>query len=228
MIGVGERGRLEAHAPIMAQPSPSRGGGPGIPSADWPSRRLQPGGMPLDEVRRAAPLGPPARALLATARRVEPQAGDDHVGMAAVGVGGDPPALAALAVGHEPGRVARDVEQAGLVEDVGDGAGAVVARVPPAAVAAAPLVGLAGDLVGRGDRAHDLLRGAGRRDGRPAAGRERGLGDGRLGHGRLAREPAGRRLGGREGGEQQQREQRRDDGLHGVRTSVSLSSPLPR
>ena len=69
-----------------------------------------------------------------------------------MGADGDPVALAGLALGHQSGRVARARQQAGGMQHVGDGAGAVVAAVAPAAVAAAPLVRLAGDLVGGLDR----------------------------------------------------------------------------
>src|SRR3954462_6064285 len=61
------------------------------------------------------------------------------------------------------------------MQRVADGAGAVVARVLPAAVAAAVLVRLGGDLVGRRDHVLDLLRRAVRRDRGAAVRRERRL-----------------------------------------------------
>ena len=65
------------------------------------------------------------------------------------------------------------LQQAGGVQHVGHGAGAVVAAVAPAAVAAAPLVGLARDAVGGGDGRDDLRRGAGGRERGAAVGRHR-------------------------------------------------------
>ena len=62
---------------------------------------------------------------------VEAQPGDDHVGVAALGVDRHPLALAGLAPAHEAGGVERLVEQAGAVEGVGQRARAVIARVRP-------------------------------------------------------------------------------------------------
>src|SRR6476661_1983286 len=87
----------------------------------------------------------------------------------------DPLALAGLAPALEAGRVERLAEEATTVERVADGAGAVVARVLPAAVATAVLVRLAGDRVGGGDHVLDLLRRAVGRDRGPAVGGERRL-----------------------------------------------------
>src|SRR4051812_6677270 len=88
---------------------------------------------------------------------VEPQSGDDHEGVARVRVDREPLALAPLAPAHERARVERAAgQEAGAAQRVGHGAGAVVARILDLAVAAAVLVRLADDLVGRVDRAHDL------------------------------------------------------------------------
>ena len=111
-----------------------------------------------------------------------------------MGVDGDPVALAALRRSDiRPLESRAALEQAGGVQHVGDGAGAVVAAVAPAAVAAAPLVGLARDAVGGGDRLDDLP--PGRRPGATAVrrvGRDRG--------GRAGRRGGGRRLGGEAAG----------------------------
>src|SRR6185436_17859482 len=61
--------------------------------------------------------------------RVQAQAGDHGIGVAGVGVDRDPLALAALAPAHEAAGVQRRLEQARVMQRVGDGAGAVVAVV---------------------------------------------------------------------------------------------------
>ena len=103
----------------------------------------------------------PARALVGAPAGVEAQAGDDHEGVAGVGVDRDPLALAGLAPAHEAGRVERLVEHPGAVEGVGHRARAVVARVLPRAVPAAVLVRLGGDPVAGGDDRLDQRRRAG-------------------------------------------------------------------
>src|SRR5436190_10616805 len=107
----------------------------------------------------------PVRAAAAVARGIEPQAGDDGIGVTAVVVDGHPAALSGDAPAAELPRRQRALQQAGAVQRVGDGARAVVARVLPLAVAAAVLVWLADDPVGRGDRGLDVLRCIRRRGG---------------------------------------------------------------
>src|SRR4051812_22242837 len=131
--------------------------------------------MAHDVARRGARLRAPARTVLAVARRVEPQAADDDEGVAGVRVDGDPRALAGLPEALELARVHRLREQAAAVQRVADGSGAVVARVLPAAVAAAVLVRLVGDGVGRRDGILDLLRRAVGRDRGAPVWREHGL-----------------------------------------------------
>src|SRR4051794_4294974 len=107
--------------------------------------------MPDGEALGGAVLPRPAGAGAGARARVEAHVRDDHVDVTAVGVDRDP---AAAAPDAPTGEVARDkwaVEQAGRVERVGDRARAVVARVVPVAVTAAPLVGGLGDLVAGGD-----------------------------------------------------------------------------
>src|ERR687894_533065 len=100
--------------------------------------------------RRGARTRLPARAALVAPGRVEAAPVDDHVDVAGVGVDRHPAALARLAPAHEAAARERAVEQAGAVQRVGDGAGAVVAAVVPRTVPAAVLVRLAGDQVGGG------------------------------------------------------------------------------
>ena len=109
--------------------------------------------------RRARPALP-ACARRALAARVEAQPGHGHEDVAGVRVDRDPLALAASSEARQAARVEGPVEQARARERERDGARAVVARVLPGAVAAAPLVGLRGDLVGRRDDERDNPRGA--------------------------------------------------------------------
>src|SRR3954471_5835483 len=86
----------------------------------------------------------PARPTARGADGVETQAGDDHEDVAVVGVDRDPLAGAGIAPAHEAARGERRAQYARARKREGDGAGAVVARVLPGAVAAAPLVRRAG------------------------------------------------------------------------------------
>src|SRR6476661_8405921 len=124
---------------------------------------LQAARVASDEAAHAPRLETPARAAPAPAARVEPQAGDVGERVTAVGIDSDPAALAAQAeAAGERARDERRVQQAARVEDVGDGARAVVAAGIPLGVAAAPDVGLALDPVARGDRtAHGARRAGG-------------------------------------------------------------------
>ena len=82
-------------------------------------------------LRQRGPLPPrrsSGRHAVATAR-VEAQPGDHHVGVAGVGVDGDPAALAAIAPAHEAAGVERALEEPPAAERVAHGAGAVVAAV---------------------------------------------------------------------------------------------------
>ena len=156
-------GRLRPAVPRAARARRDRR--PARPAAAMTGAH-RPAGWRLTKPRAAARLQPPARAVLAAARRVEAQPGDRHVGVAAVGVDGDPLARAAPRRSDmKPGRVARGASSSpACVEHVGDGARAVVARCPrQRAVAAAPLVGLARDAVGGGDRAWTTWRRRARR-----------------------------------------------------------------
>ena len=102
---------------------------------------------------------------------VEAQAGDRHVHVAGVRVDRDPLALAGLSPAEVVVRGERALQQAGAAQRVGDRARAVVARVLPATVAAAPLVGQLRDLVAGGDDLLDRLGGVLRRDGLAVGGR---------------------------------------------------------
>ena len=120
--------------------------------------------MPDGEAGRRAHRLLPARAGLGAAARVEPQARDDHVDVAAVGVDGDPLALAGLAPAREGAGGHRAVEQVAAVERVGDRARAVVARSPPTCRGRRRSGTACGDLVARRDDLLDHLRRVGRRD----------------------------------------------------------------
>src|SRR5689334_20066107 len=89
--------------------------------------RLEPVGMTNDVPRRRAHVRLPAGAVLVLAARVEPQAGDGHVGVAAVGVDGHPLARAGVAPLLEAAAVEGLVEQAGAVQRERDRARAVIA-----------------------------------------------------------------------------------------------------
>ena len=89
---------LLARLPRRRRPPAARGAR--APGARRDRRAARPAAhracrVALDEPAAAARLEPPARAVLAATRRVEAQAGDDHEGVPAVGVDGDPVALAA-------------------------------------------------------------------------------------------------------------------------------------
>src|SRR5829696_968647 len=108
--------------------------------------------MSSDERARLAQVLRPARAgagpggVRVVHRGVEAQAGHHHVGVAAVGVHGDPAPGTRLTPAHEGAARERRAQEAPAVERVGDGAGAVVAAVEPAGaeqlVPAAVAVGL--------------------------------------------------------------------------------------
>src|SRR6478735_12539297 len=106
-----------------------------------------------------AHVGLPAVVVLGPAAGVEADAGHHHVGVAGLGVDGDPLAGACVAPALHVTGGERLVEQTGAVQRVGDRARAVVAGVVPLAVPAAVLVGLAGDLVARGDDRLDRVGG---------------------------------------------------------------------
>src|ERR1700742_3980954 len=98
------------------------------------------------------------------ARGVEAEPGDRHVGVAGVGVDGDPAAFAFFAPALQRARGEGAEEELAAVEGVGDRARAVVAAGAEARVAAAVDVGLEADLVRRGDHGLDPGRRFGRRD----------------------------------------------------------------
>ena len=118
---------------------------------------------------------------------IEAQTRHHDVGMATVGIDRDPAALAALAVTHEARRVARAVRAVLRRAGLRDGSGAVVPRGLEAPVTAAVAVRLAGDPVGRGDRAHHRGRRARRRDRGPAVRGQHGATGGRRRGGGRAR-----------------------------------------
>src|SRR5436853_4694362 len=107
-------------------------------------RALKAGRMPDHEgAVRLALRGLPARPTARGADRVEAQAGDDHEDVTVVRVDRDPPAWSRVAPVHEAAARERRAQQARAGERERDGPGAVVARVLPRAVPAAPLVGRA-------------------------------------------------------------------------------------
>src|SRR6185312_16581600 len=108
----------------------------------------------------------PARAGFFTlvAGGVEAVPGDRHVGVATVGVDGDPAAFAFFAPAHHRTGGEGAFEEFAAVQGEGDRAGAVVAGGGEARVAATVDVGLGADLVRRGDHGLDPGRGAGGRD----------------------------------------------------------------
>src|SRR5680860_1024947 len=144
--------------------------------------RLVAGGVARREAaRRAIVLAPPrsgARAAVlgreaVAAAGVEAQASDHHVGVAGVGVHGDPAALARTAPAHEAAGVQRTAQEPAAVQGEADRARAVIPaierrghRVAPAVglVATAVEVGLAHDPVGGLDGALHAGRCAGGRD----------------------------------------------------------------
>src|SRR4051794_28426850 len=156
---------LEANRPVPSRRSPG-GLRLGTSCQGWLKGPRRGAAPPLEARRvagREARVGAPVRRLPAGAAlgaaRVEAQPGYDHEGVAGVGVDRDPAARPRLAVAHEAARGERAVEQPGARQRERDGARAVVARVLPGAVPAAPLVGLGGDLVAGGDhRGHDVGR----------------------------------------------------------------------
>src|ERR1700755_1197811 len=109
-------------------------------------------------------MPPRPRFVAFVAAGVPAEAGDHGVGVAAVGVDGDPaPFAGAAPLFHRAGGEGA-FDEFTAVEGVADRAGAVVAFVPPAGVAAAPDVGLGADFVGGFDHGLDAGRGAGWRD----------------------------------------------------------------
>src|SRR3954447_25449477 len=108
--------------------------------------------MAGDEARGGAHRARPARAAARQRARVVAPAVDDHERVAGVRVDRDAAARAGLAPALEAGGVERAREQPAGGERVADRARAVIAA-RRAAVAAAPHVGRAGDLVRRGDDA---------------------------------------------------------------------------
>src|SRR6201996_8845108 len=91
---------------------------------------------------------------------VEAVSGDRHVGMAGVGVDGDPATFAFFTPALERAGGKRAGKEPAAVEGEGDGAGAVVAARGEAGVAPAVDEGLEADPVGGGDPGLDFGRGA--------------------------------------------------------------------
>jgi very-short-patch-repair endonuclease len=129
--------------------------------------RLEPGGVTRDEAFVAEEFFVPAGAGFVdalVAGGVEAEPGDRHVGVAGVGVDGDPAAFAFFAPALERAGGKRAFEKVAAVEGEGDGARTVVAGGGEAGMAAAPDVGLGADFVRRGDDRLDAGRGRGGRD----------------------------------------------------------------
>src|SRR4051812_21705215 len=105
----------------------------------------------------AAQLVLPARPGLTCARGVEADPGHLEEDVPWAAVDRDPLAAPRLAPGHQRAGRERALQEAGGRERERDRAGAVVAGVEPAAVAAAPLVGRAGDRVPRLDDPLDRI-----------------------------------------------------------------------
>ena len=99
---------------------------------------------------------PPGASASAGAASVETEAGYGDEDVAIAGVEGDPFPVASLAVGQKTARGHLTAHESGFAEDVGDGAGAIVAGVIESGVAAAPFVGLVLEAVSSGDGQFDL------------------------------------------------------------------------
>src|SRR5690349_3826462 len=104
----------------------------------------------------------PARPVGVETTGVEPQAGDRHVDVAAMGVDRDPPALAATSPAGVLAGSHRSTDEAGALQREGDGTRAVVAGVLPLGMAAAVPVRVLGDLIAGCDHALDGARRVGR------------------------------------------------------------------
>src|SRR6266545_6534655 len=140
-------------------------------------------GVVASDVAGGGSLGrPPAgatalRQRLADCRGVVAEPGNDDVGVALVGVDGDPgtgpgrpPAARQRARGERP------LQHSGGVEEVTDGAGTVVALRIELAMPAAPQIRLRADSVAGVDRLPDLPRGVARRDRGSVRSEERRVG----------------------------------------------------
>jgi len=105
------------------------------------------------EVATALPgLGFPARASFASgAAGVESEAGDGHKNVAISDVDGDPFAFALFTVFEIAARGHRAIEKARFPQNVGNGAGAIVARVAIFGMAAPPFVGHGLQAISGGD-----------------------------------------------------------------------------
>src|SRR6185503_5122103 len=79
------------------------------------ARGVAAGRTPTAPARAGAGAAPAGAVAIASAR-VEAEPGDDHVGVAGVGVDGDPATLAPLAPAHEAAGVERRIEQAAAVQ----------------------------------------------------------------------------------------------------------------
>src|SRR5690348_322050 len=104
----------------------------------------------FDRSRAGAPLGAFALAVVAG---VEPKPGDDAEDVAAPGIERDPLAFAGLSETAELVTGDRFTQQAGVVQDIGCRARAIVADVLHAAMAAAVDVGFADEMIPRRDGA---------------------------------------------------------------------------
>src|SRR3954454_7239763 len=99
---------------------------------------------------------------------IEAKPGDHHVDVVIVGVDRDPTSETGITPVLELTGDHRPFEQAGAVERVADGAGAVIAMRSPARMAAAPYIWAATDVIGELGHVLDRLRG-GAGSHRPAA-----------------------------------------------------------
>ena len=91
----------------------------------------------------AGPWFPSGAGVAVTAAGVETKSGNDEEDVAVFRVERDPPAFAGAAVSAKPLRRHRSPKQAGAIQDVGDGTGAIVAGVAKPAMASATSVWLA-------------------------------------------------------------------------------------
>src|ERR1700733_1827816 len=127
-----------------------------------------------DEAGAAGHVGVPAGAGAAgVPGGIPAQAGDHRERVAGVGVDRDPASWPGAAPALHRPRGQRAVDQFTTVQGEADRAGAVIAAVPPAPVAAAPYVGLGADPVRRRDHALDRPGRVDRGD-RATAGERRG------------------------------------------------------
>ncbi len=117
-----------------------------------------------EPARGGAHAGAPAGTIARGHRGVEPQPGDDHVGVTGIRVDRDPGSPAALAPPHVAGGRQRAGDEAAAAQREADGPGTVIAGVEESGVTAAVAVRLVTDPVGPVDDPLDPGRSGGRGD----------------------------------------------------------------